>query len=230
VDRGSARTAVLVHGWRDCAVKFFWLARLYERELGYNVVLPDLHACGDSEGEAIQMGWLDRLDVKHWMTLFRTDTMAVHGVSMGAATTMMLSGETMPEGIRELRFVEDCGYTGVWDEFKGQLRAQFGLPPFPLMYTASALCDAIYGWRFGEADAVRQVSRCPYPMLFIHGGADDFVPTGMVHPLYEAKKGEKAIWVAPGSGHARSYMDHRAEYTQRLRKFLLGIGIQGSGF
>lgn len=220
IDRGAKRTAVVVHGWRDCAVKYFWLARLYERELGYNVVVPELHACGESEGEAIQMGWLDRLDVRHWMELFRADTMAVHGVSMGAATTMMLSGEAMPEGIRELRFVEDCGYTGVWDEFKGQLRAQFGLPPFPLMYTTSALCGALYGWRFGEADAVRQVRKCPYPMLFIHGGSDDFVPTAMVHPLYEAKEGEKALWVAPGSGHARSYMDHRTEYTQRLRDFL----------
>ena len=106
VDRGSTRTALVIHGWRDCAIKFFWLARIYEHELGYNVVMPELHACGESEGEAIQMGWKDRLDVLQWMKTFQADTMVVHGVSMGAATTMMLSGEQMPDGIKDLHFVE----------------------------------------------------------------------------------------------------------------------------
>lgn len=220
IDRGAGKTAVLVHGWRDCAVKFLWLGRLYERELGYNVVMPELHACGLSEGRLIQMGWRDRLDVKHWMEIFRADTMAVHGVSMGAATAMMLSGEAMPEGIRELRFVADCGYTSVWDEFAGEMKAQFGLPPFPLMYTASLLCKALCGWSFGKASALKQVGRSPYPMLFIHGGSDSFVPTEMVYRLHETKPEPKALWVAPGSGHARAYTDHREEYTRRVREFL----------
>ena len=219
VDRGSARTALVIHGWRDCAIKFFWLARIYEHELGYNVVMPDLHACGESEGDAIQMGWKDRLDVLHWLKTFQADTMVVHGVSMGAATTMMLSGETMPEGIRDIRFVEDCGYTCVWDEFACQLKEQFGLPTFPLMYSTSLLCQLRYGWNFSEASALEQVRKCPYPMLFIHGSADTFVPTEMVYPLYEAKLGTKALWVADGAEHALSYREHKAEYISRVRAF-----------
>ena len=197
VDRGSTRTALVVHGWRDCAIKFFWLARIYEHELGYNVVMPELHACGESEGDAIQMGWKDRLDVLHWMKTFQADTMVVHGVSMGAATTMMMSGEKMPEGIKDLRFVEDCGYTCVWDEFANQLNEQFGLPPFPLMYSASLLCQLRYGWSFGEASALEQVKKCSYPMLFIHGSADTFVE------------------------HALSYHEHKAEYISKIRAFCL---------
>ena len=150
VNRGSSRTAIVVHGWRDCAIKFFWLARIYEHELGYNVVMPELHGCGESEGEAIQMGWKDRLDVMQWVKTFQADTMVVHGVSMGAATTMMLSGEQMPEGIKDLRFVEDCGYTCVWDEFAGQLKEQFWLPEFPLMHSTSLLCRLRYGWSFDD--------------------------------------------------------------------------------
>ena len=221
VDRGSTRTALVIHGWRDCAIKFFWLARIYEHELGYNVVMPDLHACGESEGEAIQMGWKDRLDVLHWMKTFQADTMVVHGVSMGAATTMMLSGETMPEGTKDLRFVEDCGYTSVWDEFANQLNEQFSLPPFPLMYSTSLLCQLRYGWNFREASALEQVKKCPYPMLFIHGSTDTFVPTEMVYPLYEAKTGTKTLWVADGAEHALSYREHKAEYISRVRAFCL---------
>ncbi len=220
VNRGAQRTAIVIHGWRDCAVKFLWLARIYEHELGYNVVMPELHACGESEGDAIQMGWKDRLDVLHWMKLFQTDTMVVHGVSMGAATTMMLSGEKMPEAIKDLRFVEDCGYTSVWDEFALQLDEMFGLPAFPLMHTTSLLCKLRYGWSFGEASALEQVRKCQHPMLFIHGENDTFVPTWMVHPLYEAKVGKKIRWMGKAAEHALSYKENKAAYIRCIQDFV----------
>lgn len=221
VSRGSRRTAIAIHGWRDNAVEFFYLARLYERELGYNVVMPDLHAHGLSEGDAISMGWLDRKDVMQWLRIFQTDTMVVHGVSMGGATTMMTSAEKMPEGVRDIRFVDDCGYTSVWDQFAKELREQFGLPAFPLMYSSSLLCRWRYGWSFGEASAIGEVASSPYPMLFIHGDSDKFVPTEMARRLYDAKPSHKSLWITKGTPHAHSYYDHREEYIRRIRAFVM---------
>ena len=221
VHHGSQKTAFIIHGWRDSAVKYLFLARLYEHVLGgYDVVLPDLHAHGLSEGDMIQMGWLDRKDVLHWLTIFQTDTMVVHGVSMGGATTMMLSAEEMPKGIKDLRFVDDCGYTSAWDEFASELKNQFGLPPFPLMYTTSLLCKMRYGWSFSEASAIDAVRQSPYPMLFIHGDEDTFVPTEMVYRLYQAKPSNKKLWIAPGAEHASSYLTHPDEYIRQLSDFL----------
>jgi len=220
VNRGGERTAFVIHGWRDQAIKFFYLARMYEREFGFNVVMPDLHACGQSEGEAIRMGWLDRLDVLRWIEAFQTDSVVVHGVSMGGATTMMLSGETMPEGIQDVRFVEDCGYTSVWEEFAGELKTEFGLPEFPLMFSTSLLCRLRYGWSFGQASAIAQVGRCRYPMLFIHGDSDSFVPTEMVYRLYHAKPEPKELWITTDTEHARSYKNHREEYIRKVAAFV----------
>ena len=213
----SRHTAVVIHGWRDCGIKFLYLAHFYEKELGWNVVVPDLHAHGLSEGSAAGMGWLDRKDVLEWMRVFRTDSMTVHGVSMGAATAMMMSAEAMPRGVRNVNFVADCGYTSVWDEFSCQLKEQFGLPPFPLMYVTSALCRLLYGWSFGEADALGQVAKSPYPMLFIHGDSDTFVPTWMALSLYAAKPGHKKLWISPHCGHAESFAKHREEYERLIR-------------
>ena len=220
IRNGGNKTALILHGWRDCAIDFLFPARLYEKKLGYNVVLPDLHAHGYSDGDMIQMGWLDRHDALHWLSVFKADTMAVHGVSMGAATTMMLSAATMPEGIKDIRFVEDCGYTSVWDEFAGELKNQFGLPEIPLMYTTSLLCKISNGWSFGEASAINQVKRCSYPMLFIHGGSDTFVPTDMVHRLYKAKATKKKLWIANDAKHAESYKKHKEEYVKQVKDFL----------
>ena len=220
--RPTGKTAVIVHGYTDNAVRMLPIGYLYSRQLGYNILLPDLHAHGLSEGDAVQMGWLDRLDILQWMDtanrLFGDSTrMVVHGISMGAATTMMVSGETLPPYVK--CFVEDCGYTSVWDEFKGELKNQFGLPAFPLLDVASWLCGLKYGWTFHEASALEQVKRCALPMLFIHGDADTFVPTWMVHPLYEAKPEPKELWLVPGAAHAVSYKENKVEYTRRVQDF-----------
>jgi len=217
------RTAVIVHGHTDNAVRMLMIGYLYNHDLGYNVLLPDLQYHGLSGGKAIQMGWKDRLDVLQWMDVanatFGGNThMAVHGISMGAATVMMLSGESLPPYVQCL--VEDCGYTSVWDEFSNELRRNFFLPPFPLMYTTSLLCQKKYGWNFKEASALGQVRRCTLPMFFIHGDADTFVPTWMVFPLYEAKPEPKELWLAPDSKHALSYKDHKNEYTERVHHFV----------
>ena len=218
----ARRVALVLHGWRGTPVKFLHIARIYHQILGFHVLLPDLHAHGLSEGQAIGMGWKERCDVLHWMTLFQTDTMVVHGISMGAATTMCVAGEPMPEGISDVRFVEDCGYTSVWDEFSYELSEEFSLPDFPLLHVASLICGLRDGWRFGEASPLRQVARCPHPMLFIHGDNDHFVPSWMVHPLYEAKPDKKELWITKGTEHALSYKDYPEDYARRLRDFVLG--------
>ena len=153
----------------------------------------------------------------------RSTKMVVHGISMGAATTMMVSGEVEHGQYQQpfiKCFVEDCGYTSVWDEFRGELKEQFGLPAFPLLHTASWLCRQEYGWDFREASALEQVKKCTLPMLFIHGDADTFVPTWMVYPLYEAKPEPKELWIVPGATHAMSYKDYPQEYTEHVKKFV----------
>ncbi len=220
VRNGGQRTAVVLHGWRRCGIDVLFLAQMYEHDMGYNVVVPDLHAHGLSEGDAIGMGWHDRLDVLHWMDIFHTDTMVVHGISMGGATTMMVAGEAPPKEVKQLYFVDDCGYTDVWEEFEGELDKQFGLPPFPVMYVANLLCQWRFGWRFDEASPIHQISHATAPMMFIHGDTDDFVPTEMVHRLYAAKPEPKTLWMTKNTSHAESYKNHEKEYTQRIRAFL----------
>ncbi|EJW96446.1 family S9 peptidase [gut metagenome] len=219
----TRKTAVIVHGYTDNAIRMMMIGYLYSRDLGYNILLPDLQHHGQSEGAAIQMGWKDRWDVLEWMNianqLFGNGTqMVVHGISMGGATTMMVSGEPQQPFVK--CFVEDCGYTSVWDEFSNELKTSFKLPPFPLMYTTSWLCEKKYGWNFKEASALKQVAQCSLPMLFIHGDKDTYVPTWMVYPLYEAKPEPKELWIVPGAEHAVAYKENQQEYTQKVRQFV----------
>ncbi|MBR5613393.1 MAG: alpha/beta hydrolase, partial [Bacteroidaceae bacterium] len=219
----TSKTAVIVHGYTDNAIRMMMIGYLYNRSLGYNILLPDLRNSGLSGGEAFQMGWFDRKDVLQWMDVAHhiygdSTQMVVHGISMGGATTMMVSGEELPDYVK--CFVDDCGYTSVWDQFKKELKEDFGLPAFPLMHTTSLLCDWVYDWNFREASALEQVKKCHLPMLFIHGEKDEYVPTRMVYELYNAKTEPKELWVVPNADHATSYKLNKEIYTQKVKQFI----------
>ena len=216
-------TAIVVHGYGDNHFVFLYLVRMYRDELNYNVLFPDLQYHGYSEGDHIQMGWHDRYDVEKWIEvahdIFKDDFMVLHGVSMGAATVMMTSGDPLPEYVRA--FVEDCGYTSAWDQFAFNLKDSFHLPPFPVLNSASIVSKSRYGWSFKEASSVKQLAKCDRPMLFIHGDADDFVPFSHLQKNYDAKvNGYKEMWVAPGAVHANAFAKHPEEYKQHVADFL----------
>ncbi|AVM51645.1 hypothetical protein JN06_01103 [Bacteroides zoogleoformans] len=245
------KTAIIVHGYTDNAVRMLMIGYMYNKELKYNILLPDLQNHGLSEGNAIQMGWKDCQDIIRWRNvasdLFKKPYHAqestiyvngrpwqeiteygyslqivLHGVSMGAATAMMMSGYNQDDSHNIICYVADCGYTGVWDEFAYQLKQQFGLPEFPLLYTTSLLCKIKYGWTFGEASALKQIQspHAKQAMLFIHGEADTYVPATMVHSLYEARRSDKELWIVPGTAHAESYKNYPQEYTKRVKNFV----------
>ena len=224
----SGKTAVLVHGYTGNALGMMMIARIYSRQMGYNVLLPDLYAHGLSGGKAIRMGWKDRFDVLKWMEeavrIFGEDTqLVVHGVSMGAATTMCVAGEvdSRPELLPHVKcFIEDCGYTSVWDEFSNEMRKRYSLPTFPLLHLSSLLCRIEYGWGFKEASPLNQVRKNSLPMMFIHGEADDFVPTWMVYPLHDACSAPSELWTLPGVTHALAYLEDPLQYAEKVKEFI----------
>ena len=216
-------TAIVVHGYGDNHLVFLYLVRMYRDELNYNVLFPDLQYHGYSEGDHIQMGWYDRYDVEKWIRvahdIFQDDFMVLHGVSMGAATVMMTSGDPLPDYVRA--FVEDCGYASVIAQFNNNRKQSFRFIPPDVLQSASLVTKERYGWGFWEASSVKQLAKCERPMLFIHGDADDFVPFSHLKMCYDAKtKGYKEMWVAPGAVHANSYAKYPEEYKQRVRLFL----------
>ena len=216
-------TAIVVHGYGDNHFVFLYLVRMYRDDFNYNVLFPDLQYHGYSEGDYAHMGWYDRFDVLKWAEvahdIFKDDFRVMNGVSMGAATVMMASGEPLPDYVKA--FVEDCGYSSVWDQFATNLKQSFHMPPFPILTSANIVCKKKYGWSFKEASSVNQLAKCDRPMLFIHGDADDFVPFSHLQKNYDAKtKGYKDMWVAKGAVHANAFAKYPEEYKQKVAGFL----------
>lgn len=218
----SHKWAIVVHGYMSSAIYMARIARYYY-EMGYNVLMIDLRSHGKSEGTYIGMGWPDRLDILAWVDYItkidKDSQIVLHGVSMGAGTVMMASGEEeLKENVKAI--VEDCGYTSAWEEFRYQLKELYKMPSFPIMYGVNRISKIRTGHYIKDASAIEQIKKSKTPMLFIHGDEDKFVPYEMMQKLYDAATCEKAMVTIKGAGHAEAGITDPELYWNTVRTFL----------
>lgn len=219
----SNKLVILAHGYTATGKSMGRFARFYFEELGFHVLMPDARGHGQSEGAYIGFGWPDRLDYLLWIekaveALGPDCQIVLHGISMGGATVLMVSGEELPPQVKVM--VEDCGYTSVAEELAYQLRRMFKLPEFPLLPATSLVTKLRASYGFYQASALKQLEKNRLPVLFIHGSEDLFVPTEMVYRLHAACRTEKELYVVEGAGHGTAYGTDEKTYQERVTSFI----------
>lgn len=194
--------AIILHGYRSNPSSVLTIGEHFS-EKGYNVLIPSMRACADSEGEYVGMGWLDKEDLKCWINLIieenKNAEIILHGSSMGAATVLMASGDELPANVKNI--IADSGYTSVWDIFASEAKARFNLPEFPVLNMFQIVANRKAKYDIKEASSLEQVKKSKTPILFIHGDKDDFVPEYMCEKLYDAANCKKEKMIIHGAGH-----------------------------
>lgn len=220
----TLKTVLLNHGYRgnhsdmsDYAVMFY--------NMGYNVLMVDHRSSGNSEGKYIGYGYLEAKDNLLWINKIiekngQDSDILVMGESMGAATTMMLSGMNPPKQVK--CYIEDAGYSSVSEEIKYQAKGMFHLPNWissfmvPVVSTYSKI---FAGYDYYQASAVDFLKKNNRAMLFIHGEKDDFVPTKFIDDVYQATQGPKEKYKVPNAKHVQSYAKNTEKYEERVKSF-----------
>ena len=216
---------VLSHGYQGTEEGMHPTARRYYEE-GYNLLTYDQRAMDESEGKFITMGIEESEDLILWLNALLEEypqaEIVSHGVSMGAATVLIASGQVnFPDAVKAV--IADCSYSSVWGVFKSELYHRFQLPDFPFLHMAGIVGISRVGINlFGvEGDVTHYTNQSKTPTLFIHGTADDFVPYPMVHELYEAYSGEsKELYTVEGAGHAKSEFLNPEAYFEKIFDFI----------
>jgi len=212
---------IVIHGYFGQGKDMIYSAKeFYNR--GHNVLVVDLRGHGESQGDYIGMGWHDRLDTIDWANYLIAKNpeckIILYGISMGAATVMMATGENLPNNIKVA--IEDCGYSSIWGEFKMQLKKLYHLPTFPVLNAASAVCKINAGYKIEEGSVIEQVKKSNTPTLFIHGEQDKFVPFEMLDEVYEAANCKKQKLVIEGAAHAEAASVNPELYWETIDSFI----------
>lgn len=214
------------HGYRSYGKKEFCGVGQYYIERGYNLFIVDHVASGESEGEYCTFGYNETKDSLKWLD-YMTETFGkdikiiLHGVSMGAATVMRMSGSgLLPKNVKMT--VADCGFTSGPDFFAYRVnKINNRIPAETLVKIWNNANKSRMGFDLYDVEPVKSVKNATLPMLFIHGEEDGLVPCFMVYELYESCGSEnKDLLVIEGADHAQSYMVGKEKYTDKLDGFI----------
>ncbi len=216
------RVAICFHGYTSQQMKDFLGLTDYYFKRGYCMLHPDARAHGQSEGEYIGFGCLDRKDALMWIDWVIEKCgpdveILLHGISMGGATVLMASGLELPPQVKGI--VSDCAFTSPKEVFTHVLKTMYHLPTFPIMPASEIINQKLAGYGMDECNAKREVAKAKVPMLFIHGTADTFVPSYMCDEIYECCAAPKTKLIIEGAAHAESYFKDMDAYENALDAF-----------
>ncbi len=220
----NARACMLLcHGFRSWALLDFSLVLRLFYENGCSVLLIDQRAHNRSEGKYIGYGILERYDCQQWAWFLHAKLggrlpIFLEGVSMGAATVMMASELPLPKSV--VGVIADCGYSSPWDELRHCMKRWYHLPAFPVLHLLDLSCKVAAGYSLRDVSSAQALSHSRLPVLFIHGGGDDFVPADMTAENYAAAMGEKRQVIIEGAAHALSYVTDRKRCTEEVLSFI----------
>lgn len=218
----AKRIIIAMHGWRSGWSRDFGMIAPFWKANGCSVLFAEQRAQGESGGEYMGFGLLERYDCKKWIDwVMEADTsdtpIYLAGLSMGATTVLMTGGLELPARVHGI--MADCGFTSAHDIWKHVAEENLHLHYGLYASAANDLCKKKVGIGAKDYSSVDALRNCKTPVLFIHGTDDSFVPVEMTYENYKACASEKHLFVVPGAEHALSYCVDQAGYEQTVREF-----------
>ena len=229
----GAPLMIFFHGYKSPALRDFCGGFWIYREQGYNILVVDQRAHGRSEGKALTMGIKERYDCVKWVEYaverFGSDIrILLGGISMGAATVMM-AAELLQDCQNVKGILADCGYSTVEGVMKQTIR-QMKLPVEPSWRLLKLGAKIYGGFDLSESSAVESLRNSRFPIVFIHGQADERVPAEMTEENAAAAAAERIVtFMVPEAEHGMSYYIDRKGYYDTVLPFikeLLEDGMQ----
>jgi len=211
-----------MHGWRSSWSRDFGVIAPFWHDHGCSVLYAEQRGQGESEGEYMGFGMLERYDClkwAQWANENNPDNLPIYlvGLSMGATTVLMTGDLELPENVRGI--MADCGFTSAHDIWKHVAEENLHLHYGLYATAANDLCKKRISIGSRECSTVDVLKQCKVPVLFIHGADDNFVPVRMTYENYAACSSEKHLLIVPGADHAMSYCVEQDRYEKAAKDF-----------
>ena len=225
----GAPIELLFHGYRSHPYRDCSGGHALSRKMGFNALVVDQRAHGNSGGHSICFGIKERKDCLCWIHYlngrFGPDCpIILCGLSMGAATVLMSADLELPENVACI--IADSPYSSPVAIIEKV--CQDRKYPVALCRPFLHLGALLYGgFRLGDCTAREAVRNCTVPVLLIHGEDDRFVPCRMSLEIAAACASPVEVATFPGAGHGLSYLTDPVRYEAVVCHFLQRIPSVG---
>lgn len=220
------KTIIFLHGFTEsCSVGLNYL-ELYQ-EAGFNILLVDSRAHGESGGNTVTWGAYEKYDINQWVDWvqgrFLNGRIGIHGVSMGAVNALLHA--ELNETNKQVDFyIADSAYsdfeTLLIEKTAEELELRDTVLVKILLQYANIIAYCKSGFTFYQSSPIQVVKKVTTPVLYIHGEKDKLVSTSMAEELYNATKGDKKIYIFPRAGHASSIFFDAKNYKKIVLDFI----------
>lgn len=217
---GSNGTAViLLHGIATNRVTLLDQAEMLANH-GYGVLLFDLRAHGDSDGELLPFGGPEAEDVRAAIAYLQQERddvdperIGIAGWSLGAQTAIM--GAYAVPGIKVV-IADGPGATAFEDWPPPQTLEEWYYRPFDFFYYRFLARHTGVTEPISLKRALSEMT--PRPVMFISSG----MPTERhrLEYLFEAAQEPKSLWIIPDAGHVGGFRQNPQEYEEKMISFL----------
>ena len=224
-NRDNAPLIILFHGYRSCGFRDCSGGHALARKMGFNALVIDQRAHGESDGTVITMGIKERQDCLLWARYaakrFGPQTpIVLSGLSMGAATVLMASDLELPSNVAAI--IADSPYSAPIAILEKVCHDR-GYPVAlcrPFLYLGALVFGHFLISSCNAKDAVRATD---IPILLLHGEADHLVPCEMTNEIKAAGKSRIEAVTFPDAGHGLAYISDPPRYEAAIVDFLNSI-------
>lgn len=214
-------TVLLLHGYRCQRQEMLPHADMLHRA-GYTVFLFDFRSRGESEGDAVTLGYYERGDVLAAIDYLKTRPdvgsagFGVLGISQGAASAILAAAST-----RDISAVAaEASFKSLNSVIAQSFEHFIDLPAFPFAPLTVWVSELRVGIKTEEVVPEREVANIsPRPVFIMHGVLDETISPKDSEAIHASAGEPKELWMIPGSAHAQGAKKAKEEYERRIVSF-----------
>ncbi|MBI4235839.1 MAG: alpha/beta fold hydrolase [Chloroflexi bacterium] len=196
-------------------------------DAGFNLLLFDLRAHGESDGTRHTLGYHEANDVLgalDFVTRVKREAwerVGVLGFSLGAVSSLLAADrEPLLRAI-----VADSAFADLHEIIVARTARHAHVPGLVarlLVAGAVLVAHLRYGVLVHSVTPVKAIGRLDFAVFLIHGGGDGMVPVHHARRLKEAAQHiATELWVVSGAGHIRAYLERPLEYVNRVTGYFI---------
>jgi uncharacterized protein len=217
-------TFILFHGYGGTRSEVVPHAE-YLVSAGYNALLVDFRAHGESTGDTSTIGYREADDVKaafDWVRSLQPGArIGLFGISMGAAAVLTaMDRHELPATL----IVLECPYGDMLSAVEGRLRMD-GLPPWPLTRGFAFWSERLFGLPASAHRPADYARRVTCPTLLFWGDNDRRVTRAETDAIFANLAGPKQLVVLPGGRHERALPRFAKEWRAAFEPFAAANGF-----